>query len=119
MNSLPWWKRTFRDHATLVVLLVLSSVLSVATITRQYPLGAAGGRQLASAIARQAPSGSRVLLVVRDIAEDAEFASAAAHDLESRGYVVVATVKGEPRDARRALEQASSAGDKDRRHRRH
>jgi ribose transport system permease protein len=111
VNRDPWWRRTFRDHATLVVLLVLCGALSLRTIARQYPLGAAGGKQLARQIARQMPPKSRVLIVVRDIPEDAEFAAAAEHDLESRGYAIAATIRGEPADARRAIEQAAAAGE--------
>jgi ribose transport system permease protein len=111
VNSLAWWQRIFRDHATLVVLLVLCGMLSVATIDRQSPIGAAGGRQLAREIVRQAPRGARVMIVVRDTPEDADFADASTRDLESHGYQVATTIRGQPNDARQALERAAAASE--------
>lgn len=98
-----------RDYATLLVLLLLCAVLSVVTIREQHPTGRAGGRRLAGQITGQAGDGSRVLIVVRKTAEDAEFAAALEQSLTQGGMKVVQSVRGEPADARRAL-QTLAAG---------
>src|SRR6188474_2871182 len=87
-------------------------VLNLATIPEQSARGAVGGRQLAAQIERQAERGSRVMVVVRDVPEDAEFADAAARDLKSRGFTIAKIVRGQPSDARQALEQAAASGEK-------
>jgi len=98
-----------RDNSTVLVLLLLCAVLSVLTLGRQYPTGAAGGRQLAARIQQQIPSGGAVLIVVRNTREDAEFAAAAERRLAAAGYRVIETVRGQPSDARRALARAAEA----------
>lgn len=104
--------RILRDYSTVLVLVVLCAVLSLLTLGKQYPIRADGGRQLAALIQRQVPRGATVLIVVRQTQEDAEFAAAAEERLAAAGYRVVETVRGQPADARRALERATASGTK-------
>src|SRR5262249_2759485 len=106
----PLLGRFLADYGMLLVLLLLCAYFSAATLTEQYPTGAAGGEQLADDIHRQACPGARVLIVARDTQEDAEFAAALRQRLDEAGLVVVATVRGQPADVRQALQQAAAAG---------
>jgi ribose transport system permease protein len=103
-------RAVWRDYTTVLVLALLCLVLSLLTLNRQYPSGAVGGRQLANLIRAQAQAGSAVLIVVRDTADDAAFAAELAKRLKSNGFQIVDTVRGQPADARRAINQADAAG---------
>jgi ribose transport system permease protein len=93
----------------LLVLGLLGALFSILTLEEQHPAGAAGARQLAKEIARQSQPGARVLIVVRDTAEDAEFAKELGARLQAGGFVVTGTVKGQPADARQALQQLADS----------
>lgn len=86
------------------VLLALCAWFSWVTMADQHPTGAAAGNQLA----REIPLSARVLVVAGDTPEDAAFV--AALELALRGRFV-ASVRGVPADARRALEQHRGAID--------
>jgi ribose transport system permease protein len=102
----------WRDYTTILVLIGLCAVLSGLTLQEQSPVGSFGGRQLAQLIRRQAPRGASVLIVAGSSAEDAAFAAAADKQLGADGFRVVATVRGNPLDAKRAINQATTAGAK-------
>ena len=87
------------DYGMLLILLLLCAFFSASTIEEQHPTGPSASRQLASSIGK----GARVLIVVRDLDEDAGFAEELRRSLEGRGIVVVETVRGGPSDARRAI----------------
>jgi ribose/xylose/arabinose/galactoside ABC-type transport system permease subunit len=101
-----------RDYTTILVLVALCAVLSVATWDEQFPTGATGGQQLAQQIASQARPGASVLIVVRDTAEDAAMAAALSEQLTAARFRVLETIRGQPVDARRAIARASAAGEK-------
>jgi ribose transport system permease protein len=103
-------KTIIRDYTTIVVLLALCAALTAATWGKQYSSGASGGRQLADLIQRNSPSGGTVLVIVRDTAEDGEFATALEQRLQAAGFQVLDTVRGQPADARRDMRRASDAG---------
>ena len=67
--------RFLRDYTTLLVLLALGLLLSLVTLARQSPEGAGASKRLAAELARVAPPGARVLIVVRDIPADRELAA--------------------------------------------
>jgi ribose transport system permease protein len=104
------WSRIVRNYTTLLVLLLISAALSVATLDWQQPTGAAAARQLAGLLDAQLPGGAVVMIVVQDLPDDRELADELQRRLEAAGLRVVATVRGEPSDARRALEAAASRG---------
>jgi ribose transport system permease protein len=80
------------------------------TWSEQFPVGAAGGRQLAGIIRREAPPGASMLIVVGNTAIDAAFADALSKDVSTAGFEVLGTVRGQPTDIRRALVAHSEAG---------
>jgi ribose transport system permease protein len=94
-----------------LVLLLLCVVLSVATVDEQHPTGLAAARQLAGTIEARFGKSARVLIVVRQHAEDVAFADELARELDSAGIQVVQQVRGEPADARRALREIAARGE--------
>jgi ribose transport system permease protein len=108
----PRLLRFLFQYFMLIVLLALCVIFSVVTLSEQQPTGPAAAKQLAADILRQFGKGARVLIAVRDLPEDAAFADALSAALTSAGGTVVETVKGEPRDARAALDRLASAAAK-------
>jgi ribose transport system permease protein len=94
----------------LVVLLLLCVFFSYVTWTDQHPTGAKGGTQLAKAVLAAHADAPRVLVVVRTTQEDGAFADALEAALADGGGVVVDVVKGQPPDARKALEKTAESG---------
>jgi ribose transport system permease protein len=101
-----------REYTTLLVLLVLGLLLSVVTLQRQSPTGAAAGRQLAETLVGELKPGAGVLIVVRDIPDDRALAAALAEQLAARKVKIVETVQGNPADAVRAIKQLVDTGKK-------
>src|SRR5438067_5248548 len=104
--------RFLSDYGMLLVLVLLCGYYSYATYAEQDPTGVAGGEQLAQAILSHAGKAAKVLIVARDTSEDAAFADTLARRLGEAGLTVVATVKGQPADARAALQRIASSGGK-------
>jgi ribose transport system permease protein len=102
--------RLLSDYGMILVLLVLCAAFSVLTYREQPPTDAAAGRQLAAAIIGEFGEAPRVLIVVRNVEDDAALAEALRGDLEAAGGRVPAVVKGEPKDARAALVKISDEG---------
>ena len=96
-------KHHLAQSSMLLVLLLLGGFFSVVTRTEQFPQDAAAAREVAGRIDEKA----RVMIAVRDLAEDAIYADALKQALGSR---VVEVVSGEPRDARAALLRAIEGG---------
>jgi len=105
-----WWSSLLRDYATLLALVVVCSALSVITLAKQHPTGAAAGRQVAGMLARELPRGAGVLIVLRDTRDDRALGDALRSGAEAAGLTVVETVHGQPSNARRALAAAASEG---------
>jgi ribose transport system permease protein len=102
--------RFFSDYGILAALVLLCGYFSWVTYTVQRPTGATGGSELAEQIRRTAGNGAAVLIVTRDNREDLEFAEALGGRLSAGGGTVVGTVRGEPADARKALERLATSG---------
>ena len=92
------------EAGMLLALLLLCAFFSVVTWTEHRPQGPAAARELAA----RADSPSRALIVVGTPAADAAFADALSAELSTRGVTVVEVVKGEPKDARAALQRAAA-----------
>src|SRR3954471_958938 len=93
------------SHGMVLVLLALCAFFGVVTSNEQHPTGATAARQLAASIAADSGGRARVMIVVRPGDEDAAFARELRRQLEERGVTVVATVLGQPADARLAMAQ--------------
>lgn len=94
----------------ILVLLALCAFFSAVTCRRQSPTGAAAGRQVAATIRSRCGDTARVLIAVRDVPGDAAMAEAIKRELEASGGDVLAVVRGEPKDARRALAEIAASG---------
>lgn len=95
-----------------LVLLLLCAFFSVVTTAEQSPTGAVAAIQLAPAIVKQFGTSSRVLIAGRDQAEDAAFAQTLERELSTARVQVLGTVRGEPKDAREALQKLAASGGK-------
>jgi ribose transport system permease protein len=104
-----FFSRFMADYGIVLALLLLCLYFSVVTYTEQQPGGAAGGAALAVEIIRSTGPDARVLIVARDSQEDAAFAEALGGQLGRSGRTAE-TVRGQPADARRALERISGSG---------
>ena len=105
-------KRLLSDYGMIFVLLLLCLFFSVVTYTEQYPTGPTAARQLAGDIFSQFGKSARVMIVARSHQEDTEFADTLQAELAHGGATVLATVKGEPKDARQALQRIAGSGGK-------
>ncbi len=100
----------FTNYGMFLVLLLLCAYYSWATYTEQHPEGETGGRRFAVEVIRECEKGGRVMVVARDNAEDAAFVDSLCAKLKQEGLVVVKVVKGQPGDARQALQDLAGAG---------
>jgi ribose transport system permease protein len=104
--------RFLADYGMLFVLLLLCAWYSLATVEEQHPTGATAGQKLAEEIISRFGRSARVLVVTRDSNEDAAFADQARARLSAAGLNVAGVVKGQPADARQALEKIAAGGGK-------
>jgi ribose transport system permease protein len=104
------WARFVSEYGMLLVLVFLCAYYSWATYRVQHAVGRPGGEQLAAEVSGRFEPGSTVLLVARSTQEDGAFAEAAREGLNRNGFRVVETVRGEPPDAREALERLAASG---------
>lgn len=102
--------RAFSDYGMVLVLLLLAVVFSAITYGEQHPDDEGAGKRLAAEIVRQHGAGTRVLIAVQNLEMTAGFAERLQQDLIRAGVEVVEVVKGEPRDARQALQRIAQSG---------
>ncbi|MGV3719963.1 MAG: ABC transporter permease [Actinomycetota bacterium] len=102
--------RWMSDYGIVLVLLALCAYYSWATYGVQQVSGRPAGEQLAQQLLHQYGAKGRFLIVSRPTQEDAEFADALEQGLTAGGVGRVQQVKGQPVDAREALERAAAAG---------
>lgn len=106
----PTLARLLSDYGMLLVLLALCAFFSVVTYSEQSPTGEAAAKQLAADLRQTPGKGGHVLIAVRAQADDEVFARKLGEELTAAGLQVVATVSGEPKDAREALQKLAAAG---------
>ncbi len=104
--------RFLADYGMILVLGLLCALFSVVTYSDQSPVGEAAAKQVAGAIRAQMGTTPRVLIAAGNQPGDAAFAAGLERDLVAAGARVLATVKGEPKDAREALVKLSAAGER-------
>ena len=98
--------RLLTDYGMILVLAILCAFFSVATLSEQAPTGEAAAREVAMALGTKFRKSPRVMIVARDQVEDAVFASKLEEALAATEAKVIAIVKGEPKDARAALQRS-------------
>jgi len=106
------FSRFLSDYGMIFVLLLLCAFFSVVTYSEQSPTGEAAAKQVITAIQEQFGKTPRVLIAASDQPGDAVFAASIERQLTASGAQVMATVKGEPKDAREALVKINAAGGK-------
>ena len=106
----PALSRFLAAYGMVFVLALLCTFFSFATYNEQHPTGADAARELASSILGQFGKSARVLIAVPNQPDADAFADALQTALTNSGATVVTIVKGEPKDARAALQTAASAG---------
>ena len=111
-HTKPAVRRFVADYGMVFVLLLLCAYYSWVTHSEQNPTGIPGARQLAGEILKQFGKGSAVLIVARDSSEDVSFADTLRKELGRGGLNVVGVVKGQPLDARQAIQSFVDQGRK-------
>ena len=104
--------RFLSDYGMIFVLLLLCAFFSVVTYSEQSPTGETAAKQVGADIGKQFGKTARVLIAARDQPDDLEFATKLERDLSASGAQVLAVVKGEPKDAREALQKIAASGGK-------
>jgi ribose transport system permease protein len=100
------------DYGMIFVLLLLCVFFSVVTYSEQSPTGEAAAKQVLDSIKGGLGKEPRVLIAAGDQPGDAAFADALEKGLTAAGAKVVASIKGEPKDAREALVKLNTVGEK-------
>lgn len=104
-------KKLLLNNGSVVVLVLLCVYYSIVTISRQHPMTPTAGEEVAEAILEETQSPA-VLIVVRDTAQDREYAAAIRGTIEAGGGTIVDTVHGIALDAGRAIRKAGEEGKK-------
>jgi ribose transport system permease protein len=104
--------RLFSDYGIVLALFLICGYFTLATYSEQHPRGAAAGRQLAARINQMFPGepGVNALVVAGGTREEAEFTRPLMEELPNDGVRVVEVVRGQPSDARKALDRLASSG---------
>ena len=106
----PSFTRWLADYGMIFVLLLLCAFFSVVTYSEQSPTGEAAAKQVSAAIGGQFGKTARVLIAASDQPDDGAFAAKLERDLAASGATVHAVVKGQPKDAREALQKIAAGG---------
>lgn len=104
--------RFLADYGMIFVLLLLCAFFSVVTYSEQSPTGEKAAKQVSTAIQVQFGRTPRVFIAASDQPGDAAFAAKLERDLTASGAQVLAVVRGEPKDAREALQKINATGRK-------
>ena len=106
--------RILNDYGMVLVLLLLCVLFSALTFSEQSPSGEAAATQVASTVREQFGRIPRILIAIRDQPDDAAYASALQRllsDSSSNG-ASIQIVRGEPKDAREALQHIADTGER-------
>ncbi len=104
--------RLLADHGMVLVLVLLCVLFSVLTFSDQSPVGEAAAKQVADMLHAQFGKSPRVLIATREQPDDAAYAVALQRLLGAAnpGSETASVVRGEPRDAREALQRIAASG---------
>lgn len=107
----PWLRRFVTDYGMVFVLLLLCGFFSVITVSEQSPTGEAAAVQMSTQIRELGlPREAPVLIAVGDQPDDAAFAARLERELGASGHQVVGVARGEPKNAREALDRRVAEG---------
>ena len=96
--------RFISHYGMALVLLLICGYYSLVTWDEQYPNGIEAAEELAHRIQQELGASPRLLVIARRTAEDVEFTKTLVTLLAKTGVKPVASINGQPVDARRALE---------------
>ncbi len=102
-------KTILAEYGMILVLLLLCAYFSVVTSSDQSPVGEAGAEQVAAELQKLWKT-PLVFIAAGRQPDDAAFAGRLEREVTANGARVVAVVRGEPKDAREALQQIAAAG---------
>lgn len=103
--------RFVTDYGMIFVLALLCAWFSVATYSEQSPTADMAAQQVAVTLKAKFGETPKVLIAARDQTDDVLFATQLESLLISRGARVMAVVRGEPKDARVALQEIAASGE--------
>jgi len=104
--------RLLADYGMVLVLALLCALFSALTFSDQTPTGDAAAKQVAEALRQQFGRPPRVLIAVRDQPDDTAYGAALQRLLAASPLPSAALVRGEPKDAREALQRLNTAGER-------
>jgi ribose transport system permease protein len=108
----PFFRTFLADYGMVFVLLLLCIYFSAVTWSDQSPAGQAGAEQVEVEIQRQFGNAPQVFIAAGVQPDDTAFVAKLERDLAASGAHVAAVVKGEPKDAREALQKIVASGGK-------
>ncbi len=100
------------DYGMFVVLLVLCVFFSAVTVTEQSANGPLAAEQMGKVMKSKLDAGSHVLIAASTQSNDPSFVDALERQLRDAGFLVQATIKGGPKDAKLALDQIQTRDEK-------
>ena len=100
----PVLRRLLTESGMLGVLLLLAAVFSVLTLRWQPATDAVAARRLVASLAAELPAASPLLIAVRPVAAERQFAAVVEEAARARGLQVRAVVAGPPQELRTQLE---------------
>ena len=102
--------RFVSDYGMAFVLILICGYYSLVTWDEQHPNGVEGAEELAEKVQQELEGSPRLLIVARSSAEDLDFTKTLEMRLAQAELKPVATVNGQPLDARRALQSIVESG---------
>lgn len=101
-------RKFLNDYGTVFILLALCLLLSWRTLVPQNPMGEEAGRMVAEKVASGSPPPDRVIIAIRNNAQERQFASAAEAIFRERGIEIVGTAVGAPGEVRKLAKTAEA-----------
>jgi ribose transport system permease protein len=102
--------RLLADYGMVLVLALLCALFSGLTLSDQTPTGEAAATQVALLLRRQFGQTPRILIAIRDQPDDIAYGTALQRVLGASGGGEAALMRGEPKDAREALQRIAAEG---------
>ncbi len=96
----------------LLVLLLLCTFFSLVTYSEQSPSGETAAKQVATLLRLELGKTPRVMIAASDQPDDDTFTATLERELAASGAQVVARIKGQPSDAREAMQKLIVSGAK-------
>ena len=103
--------RFVSDYGMVFVLILICGYYSLVTWDEQHPNGVEGAEELALWVQQELEGSPRLLIVARSSDEDRDFTRTLEARLAQAGLKPVASINGQPADARQALQSIIESGE--------